>query len=103
MKYLPIIGIVGAIVGPALGFILSRRSQSGRVETSAAVDLWKESSTMRGELHRRIEHLETRLDEKTHELDEMKRENTALRTEVTLLREKVQRLVTRVEQQHPST
>lgn len=60
-----IAGIVAALIAAVGSFgaswYLIRRQRSGRIDTSEAASLWKESTSLRTELRDRVAHLEAEL------------------------------------------
>jgi hypothetical protein len=51
------VALIVAVVGPVVAYITSRRSTSGRVDTSEAKELWRATETFMSYQQREIERL----------------------------------------------
>ncbi len=56
--WVAIVLAVLALTGPALGYLISVRKASGRIQSSEASDLWKEAGDLRREYSQRIHELD---------------------------------------------
>lgn len=68
-----IVALIAALAAPIATYIVAARRFSGKVETTEAADLWKESRDIRKWSRERIEQLErrvTHLEEENEELRE---------------------------------
>lgn len=70
-----IIALVAALAAPVVTYIVAARRFSGKIETTEAADLWKESRDIRKWSKERIESLEARV---AH----LEEENTDLRAKL---------------------
>jgi peptidoglycan hydrolase CwlO-like protein len=52
-----LIGIVGTIAVAAIGYFVAKLTNSGRVDTTTAAQLWAESTAMRQELRDQVQTL----------------------------------------------
>lgn len=55
------VALIAAVAGPLGGFLFAARKLSGKIKTSDAEDLWKESRSMRDTLNATIDRLERRI------------------------------------------
>ena len=72
-----LVAVLGIIFAPILSYALAARRLSGKIETSAAEDLWAESRSIREDLTQRNEFLLGRiatLEEKVEQLEKRNRE-----------------------------
>lgn len=60
---LAVAGIVTALISSLGAYLLAARRMSGRIETSAAKELWDESAAMRGDYREQIAGLRRRIAE----------------------------------------
>lgn len=56
-----IVAIVAAVASPVATYVVVRRQRSGKVATSEASELWKESGTIRAELYSEVNRLRTEI------------------------------------------
>lgn len=84
-----IIAIIAALLAPIGAYLVAARRFSGRIETSAAQDLWAESSEIRKwslerirDLSAHIVHLEERIETLEHENNDLHEQVRSLRTQL---------------------
>jgi Flp pilus assembly protein TadB len=77
-SYAPFVAFLGLVVGALGAYLAAARRLSGRVRTSDAAELWKESSAIRRELEERNRYLSIRLDKLSDELNVLRQENARL-------------------------
>jgi hypothetical protein len=77
-SYAPLLTFLGLIIGALGTYLIAARRLSGKVTTSDAAELWKESREIRIELEGRNRYLSKRLDELASELADLRRENSRL-------------------------
>ena len=65
-----IIALVAALVGPLGAYLVAARRFSGQIETSAASELWAESSAIRVWSAARIKELQEEIAELREDLEE---------------------------------
>jgi hypothetical protein len=68
-----IIPVIAALAGPVVAYLVAARRFSGKIETTEAADLWRESRDIRKWSRDRIEQLE-------HRIAHLEDENKELRT-----------------------
>jgi chromosome segregation ATPase len=100
-----LIAIVAAIAGPLGAYLVAARRFSGKIASSDATDLWKESSAIRDWSGNQITLLSenvSRLEERVHDLEnaerELSRENSRLVRKNEALRGQVRALSTELAQ-----
>lgn len=78
-------GVLVALIAVPVGlltvyvtYLVSKRQNSGSIQTSEAVDLWAESNALRQEYKNRAEILEARLEEVNAQLQEVMTQLTTL-------------------------
>lgn len=77
---MPTVSALGAAAATAFGAAaVGRRQRSGRVQTSEASDLWRESSALRQELYQQVTALRG-------QLDDLREENIALQEALAAMR-----------------
>jgi predicted RNase H-like nuclease (RuvC/YqgF family) len=103
-------GVVSALISPLIAYVVATRRLSGKVNTSEASELWKESSSIREDyrerlrysdesirrLEGRVQNLEASNDELLAEnrqlrlrVDELQKENTELHAQINGIKRKV--------------
>jgi chromosome segregation ATPase len=87
-----LIPLIAAVVGPAIAYIVAVRRMSGRIDTSAATDLWKESQAIREDYRTqlaaaagRTRDLEARVRSLEQMNDDLARDNRSLRIRISEL------------------
>jgi chromosome segregation ATPase len=102
-----LIAIVAAIAGPLGAYLVAARRFSGKIASSDATDLWKESSAIREWSGSQIAALSenvTRLEQRVRDLEnaerELARENTVLVRENEKLHGQVRALSTELSACH---
>lgn len=73
-------------------YLINKRSTSGTIKTSEAVDLWAEANALRKEYKDRAETLETRLEEVNNKLQSVMDELGKLRIGSATMIEKIAEL-----------
>jgi chromosome segregation ATPase len=54
------LGFLGLILAPVLTYVVATRRMSGKIATSDATDLWKESADIRDDYRDRLQHANDR-------------------------------------------
>lgn len=87
----PLIGAIAvvlvAIISGVVTWLASRRTKSGKIDTSEAATLWDEGTNMRKELREEVTSLKTQLTAATAAMAEMTREIRLSRAETENARE----------------
>jgi chromosome segregation ATPase len=80
IPWLTIAGVVVTlVVGLGGGYFVSHRVNSGRIDTSDAATLWKESTEIRQELRNEVDSLRDRVGQAEGKIDLLNTQNEALR------------------------
>jgi hypothetical protein len=68
-----VVALVAALAAPVVTYLVAARRFSGKIETTEAADLWKESRDIRKWSRDRIELLESRVQYLEEENEELRR------------------------------
>lgn len=86
------IAVAAALLSPIFAFLIIKTKSSGRINTTEASDLWKESKSIREELRDEIMELQReinqlRIENQTMEaeINGLKMENLVLKNEIRIL------------------
>lgn len=85
--YVAIAGLLAAMVGSLVTWLISRRTKSGKIDTSEAATLWDEGTKMRLELRKEVTSLKSQLSEAITAVTELNQEIKAARLEAERARE----------------
>jgi len=80
----PFVMIIGALAGPIVAYIVAARRFSGKIETTEARELWKESRAIREWSQRRMRELEQRNRALEDRVEHLENENAELRGRLSL-------------------
>ncbi len=84
-----LVAAVGATAAAAVTWLVSRRQASGRISTSSADQLWRESQAMRGDMRAEIVGLRSEVVGLRQELAEARTETRELRADLRALRNRL--------------
>lgn len=76
-----VLGILGAVVAPVLGYLAAARKLSGRIATSEAASLWAESSAIRADYREQLMNANARIATIEVRLKEMEEHNGSLNSQ----------------------
>lgn len=87
-----VVGVLSVIAAPLVAYIVATRRLSGKISTSEASELWKESTAIRHDYRDRLRFADDHLRELEGRVRALEKENTTLQQENERLRAKVERL-----------
>lgn len=82
--------IAVTLVAPLVAYLIAARKASGRIATTEAADLWRESTALRLEYKAQIDRLEEVIDSLRLRITQLEADNQALHRENIALTRKVE-------------
>lgn len=89
-----IVALATVLIGPLVAYVTAARKLSGKVATSDASELWKESAAMRDDYRAQLAVLNKVIEGLRARLAALEADNRSLYRETLLLREKLKELPT---------
>jgi polyhydroxyalkanoate synthesis regulator phasin len=83
------LAVFSALASPGIAYFVATRRLSGKITTSEAADLWKESSAIRDDYRGQLQAAWGRIKDLEADLRTVRQENEELRTEINRLKRTV--------------
>jgi predicted RNase H-like nuclease (RuvC/YqgF family) len=95
-----VVGLASALISPLIAYVVATRRLSGKVSTSEASELWKESSSIREDYRDRLRYSDEQLRRLESRISALEESNNELREENHRLRKTCEALTRENEALH---